>query len=60
MKWLLIITLFGDSGAIQVRYGHPTEDICNRAGENQMAFYEREDAKAEFECVPASPFVVDK
>jgi len=58
MKWLLIITLFGDSGAIEVRYSHPTEDICNRAGANYMASYEAEGTKAEFECVPTSPFVV--
>jgi len=60
MKWILIITLFGDTGAIEVRYSHPTESICERSGENYMASYKAEGTKAKFDCVPASPFVESK
>ncbi len=60
MKWLLIITLFGDSGAIEIHYQHTTEAICEQSGKNYMARYEEEGAKAEYECIANSPFILSE
>jgi len=59
MKWLLIITLFGtDADPMKVSYSYATEAICNQSGKNYMAIYKNEGTKAEYDCIPDSPFVL--
>ena len=58
MKWLLIITLFWVDGATKVSYEHESEAICEKVASYYMIRYAEEDTKAEYECIPASPFVV--
>lgn len=61
MKWILIITIFGADGDV-TRVGHPfsSEEVCERAAVYQMEFYKREGVKAEYDCVPKSPFVIEE
>ena len=58
MKWLLIITIFGTDGDVtRVSHAQASEDVCERTAGYYMERYEAEGTNAEYECVPASPFV---
>lgn len=61
MKWILIITIFGANGDVtKVRYASSSEEVCERTAGYYMERYEQEGTKAEYECVPNSPFVVEE
>ena len=58
MKWLLIITIFGaDGDVMKVSYQQSSEEVCERTAGYYMERYEQEGTKAEYECVPSSPFI---
>ena len=60
MKWILIITLFGADGDVtRVGYAQASEETCEKTAGYYMKRYEDEGAKAEYECKPKSPFVVE-